>query len=95
MGVLMKGLSIYLIVLNVLGYGMMGYDKWRAKNNKWRVQEQRFFIVAALGGSVGTWIGMKHFHHKTLHKQFVYGIPLIFALQVGLLVFLAVRTYCR
>jgi len=95
MGVIMKGLSIYLIVINLLGYGIMGYDKWRAKKNKWRVEEQRMFLIALFGGGIGIWFGMQRFRHKTLHKKFVYGIPAIVFGQFAILIFLGISTYLR
>ena len=95
MGVIMKGLSIYLIMINLIGYGIMGYDKWRAKKNKWRVEEQRMFLIALFGGGIGIWFGMQHFRHKTLHKKFVYGIPAIVFAQFAILIFLGLSTYLR
>lgn len=93
MAVIMKFLSLYLIVINLGGFILMGYDKRKAVKNKWRVPESRMFLTAALGGSIGVWLGMRHFHHKTLHPQFKYGIPAIFAAQMFLLVFLISRPY--
>ena len=93
MAVIMKILSLYLIVVNICGFILMGYDKRKAKKNKWRVPESRMFFTAALGGSVGIWLGMQNFHHKTLHPQFKYGIPAIFAVQILLLGLLLSRPY--
>lgn len=75
----------YLLCVNVLGFGLMGWDKGKAKKDQWRVPEQRFFMVALLGGSLGCWLGMQKFRHKTKHPVFVVGIPAIFVLQVLLL----------
>ena len=72
----------YLIVLNIIGFAIMGIDKKRAKNNKWRIREKTLFLVAAIGGSAGSIIGMKQFRHKTKHKQFVFGMPLILTVQI-------------
>lgn len=93
MGVFFKFLSLYLIVINIFAYILMGYDKRKAKKDQWRVPESRFFLTAALGGSVGVWLGMQHFRHKTLHKKFKYGIPAIFIAQVLVLILLLIRLY--
>ena len=63
-------------------------DKWKAKKNRWRIPESILLLLAVLGGSIGAWIGMKIWHHKTMHKKFKYGIPLIMILQIGMLLYL-------
>jgi uncharacterized membrane protein YsdA (DUF1294 family) len=60
----------------------MGMDKARAKKNQWRIRENTLFLIALLGGSVGSMLGMYTFRHKTKHKSFVYGMPAILMLQV-------------
>lgn len=81
---LIKILIIYLIVANVVTFFMYGVDKWKAKRSKWRIREAALLLLAALGGSIGAWLGMKVWRHKTMHKKFKYGIPLIFILQVAI-----------
>lgn len=78
---------VYLIIVNVLGLVLFGIDKWKAKHAQWRISEPTLLTVAAIGGSVGSWLGMKVWHHKTLHKKFKYGIPLIMMVQFALLLF--------
>lgn len=78
----MDFLLIYLIAINIIGFIIMGIDKSKAKRNKWRISEKTIFITALLGGSIGVKLGMKHYRHKTQHKQFVYGIPAIIILQL-------------
>jgi uncharacterized membrane protein YsdA (DUF1294 family) len=81
---------IYLIVTNVMAFLMFGVDKWKAKKSKWRIREAALLTLALLGGSVGAWLGMKVWHHKTLHKKFRYGIPAIIVVQLivaGVLLF--------
>ena len=80
-------LGIYLLVMNLVTFLVFGLDKWKAKRKVKneavrRVPEKTLFLLSALGGSVGALLGMKAFHHKTLHKTFRYGIPAILALQV-------------
>lgn len=60
----------YAIVINVITLLMYGIDKWKAKHSKWRIPEATLLIMAAVGGSIGAWTGIKLFHHKTLHKKF-------------------------
>ena len=75
---------IYLILMNLIGFGLMGVDKQRARRRDWRVPEAALFGAALLGGSAGAWAGMYLFHHKTKHWYFVVGMPLILAVQAAL-----------
>ena len=77
----MKLLSFYLLIINALGFLLMLVDKWKAKKNRWRVRESTLLLIAALGGSVGSLLGMYLFRHKTQHLKFTLGIPLILAAQ--------------
>ena len=79
---------IYLAVINVVTFFMFGIDKWKAKKSKWRVRETALLGLAVLVGSIGAWLGMKVWHHKTLHKKFKYGIPVIIIIQLVLSVYL-------
>lgn len=79
---------IYLILLNMAGFAAMGIDKRRAVMKRWRVKEKHLFLVALLGGSAGSILGMHHFRHKTKHSSFVFGMPLILILQVLALIYL-------
>lgn len=84
-------LICYLCVMNLLGFVLMGMDKWKAKHKKWRIAEKTLFLVGAAGGSLGCWLGMYTFRHKTKHWQFVAGMPLILALQIGFILFLTFK----
>ena len=88
---LLKILLAYLIVVNVLTFFMFGIDKWKAKRHQWRIPEATLLGLAVVGGSIGAWLGMKAWHHKTLHKKFQYGIPLILFAQIALVCYLHVR----
>ena len=92
---------IYLAVINVVTFFVYGVDKWRstsgrllptgrkkAKKSKWRVSETALLGLAVIGGSIGAWLGMKTWHHKTLHRKFRYGVPLIIIAQIALLIFI-------
>lgn len=78
---------IYLVFINIATFFLYGIDKWKAKRSRWRVPESTLLWMAALGGSIGALMGMKVWHHKTLHGKFKYGIPLILAVQIAILVF--------
>ena len=78
----------YLVIMNLIGFAVMGIDKRRAVKRLWRIPESTLFIVALIGGSLGSIIGMYFFHHKTRHWYFVYGMPAILILQLAILFFL-------
>ena len=80
-------LFYYLIVINIATFLVYGIDKIKAKKGKWRIPEATLLLLAVIGGSVGAWLGMKVWHHKTLHKKFKYGIPFIVIAQVALMIF--------
>ena len=78
----------YLLVVNTLTFLLYGIDKYKAKKARWRISEATLLMMAAIGGSIGAWAGMRLWHHKTMHKKFKYGIPLIILLQVALVFYL-------
>lgn len=78
----MKFILGYFIIINLYGIYIMYIDKKLAREHKWRVSELKLFIIAFLFGSTGIIIGMKKFRHKTKHLKFVYGIPIIFIMQL-------------
>ena len=80
-------LALWLALINLTAFFVFGIDKWKAKRkasheSTRRVPERTLFLLAALGGSAGALLGMRAFHHKTLHKTFRFGIPAILALQI-------------
>ncbi len=85
----MKLFLIYLAVVNLAAFALMGVDKRRAERGAWRIPERTLFLPAILGGSPGAILGMQVFRHKTRHRQFMIGMPLILLVQlviVGLLI---------
>ena len=86
----MKALHILLIgyaVMSVIGFALMGIDKNRAINHKWRIKEATLFLIAFLGGGIGSTLGMFFFRHKTKHWYFRLFFPLFAAAQTALLFF--------
>lgn len=78
----MKYLLLYLLIINAVAFTLMHIDKQKAKKRQWRIPEATLLGFAALGGSIGAWIGMQVFRHKTKHIQFALGIPVIFGVQL-------------
>lgn len=81
-------LLYYLIAINAITFITYGIDKWKARKNKWRIPESTLLQLAVFGGSIGAFLGMRVWRHKTMHKKFKYGIPSILVLQIGLLLYL-------
>ncbi len=79
----------YLIIINIVTFLVYGIDKWKARKAMWRVREASLLMLAVLGGSIGAWLGMKVWHHKTMHKKFKYGVPLIIAFHIGIYLYLS------
>ena len=78
----------YLLAVNITSFLLYGIDKYKAKKGRWRISEATLLTMAAIGGSIGAWAGMRLWHHKTMHKKFKYGIPLILIMQIALVAYL-------
>lgn len=78
----MKYLLIYLLIINAVGFLLMLIDKQKAIHSKWRIPEATLMTVAAVGGSVGSLLGMYAFRHKTRHAKFTIGIPALLVAQL-------------
>jgi uncharacterized membrane protein YsdA (DUF1294 family) len=88
MNLIEKILIAYLLLINIATLILYGIDKWKAKHNMWRISEATLLILAAVGGSIGAFAAMKLFHHKTKHKKFYIGVPVIIILQIALFIIL-------
>lgn len=84
----MKYILLYLFLINAAGFLLMLADKFKAKKNLWRIPEATLMTVAALGGSIGSLLGMYTVRHKTKHVKFTVGIPVILMLQIALVLFI-------
>lgn len=78
----LRNIIIYLIIMNLFGFLIMLIDKKRAEHSKWRIKENTLFIIALIGGSIGTIIGMYTFRHKTQKTKFIIGFPAIIIIQI-------------
>ena len=85
---MMNIILYYLLAVNIATFLLYGLDKYKAKKSKWRISEVTLLTMAAIGGSIGAWAAMRLWHHKTMHKKFKYGIPVIISIQVALAVYL-------
>ena len=80
---------VYLTVINFISFAAMGVDKSKARKRSWRIPESTLFVLALIGGSIGSIAGMHLFRHKTRHWYFLYGMPAILLLQILIVVALA------
>lgn len=88
MTTMIQTVAFYLVLVNLTAFMLFGIDKRKAKKARWRISEATLLMLAAIGGSVGAWAGMKVWHHKTLHKKFRWGIPALLIGQIALAVYL-------
>ena len=84
----MKNIIIYILVINLVGFFMMWLDKQKAKKGSWRIPEKTLFFITALGGGIGTTVGMYAFRHKTKKLNFVIGFPFITILEIVAVIYL-------
>lgn len=77
-----QAIGIYLAIINIISFIVMGIDKRRAKKKSFRVPEATLFLLAVIGGTIGSIIGMLSFRHKTRKWYFIYGMPAILLLQI-------------
>lgn len=77
-----------MLAITLVTFAAFGIDKWKARHGQWRISEATLLLLAVVGGSVGAWLGMRLWHHKTLHRKFSFGVPFIFILQVAAVLYL-------
>lgn len=83
----MNALICYIVVINLVSFMMFGIDKYKARRGQWRISEATLLVVAAIGGSIGARMGMKVWHHKTLHSKFRYGVPIMLLAHIALMAY--------
>ena len=79
---MLESISIIIAIINIVTFIIYGIDKSKAKKGKWRIPENSLIGLAIIGGSIGAYLGMRVWHHKTMHLKFKYGIPLIIIIQL-------------
>lgn len=82
--------ACWLVLINLVTFFIFGLDKYKAKRKVHRettrrIPEKTLFLLSGVGGSMGALLGMRVFHHKTLHKSFRFGIPAILAAHIVIL----------
>lgn len=88
---IMGWLIYYIIAVNIVGVFIMAWDKMKARAGAWRIPEDSLILIALVGGSAGIYVGMKIFRHKTRHFKFSVGVPVIFLIQAGIIIWLIYR----
>ena len=86
-------LPAWLALMSLALFFLMGIDKHRARRGRWRIPEKTLFLLALLGGSCGGWLGMRAFHHKTRHRTFAWGFPVLALAQLALCLYLTYRFF--
>ena len=71
-----------MITMSIIAFIAMGMDKWKAKKGQWRIPEHALFAFAILLGAPGAYMGMLVFRHKTRHKRFSIGFPVLFIIEI-------------
>lgn len=79
---------VYLLIINLLTFFFYGIDKWKAKRGRWRIPEDTLLGLAAIGGALGAFCGMRVWHHKTLKRKFSIGVPALLIIEVLILAWL-------
>lgn len=89
--VMTKIIGIYLLIINVVTFALYGIDKWKAIHNKWRIREATLLIMALIGGSLGAFIAMQMFRHKTRKWYFRYTVPAMLVVHVVGIILLVIK----
>lgn len=81
-------IAIYIIAVNLVTFVTYGIDKYKSIKRKGRISEATLLTMAVIGGSIGAWTGMKVWRHKTMHKKFTIGIPIVFVIHLFIVIYL-------
>lgn len=90
-----KYVILYFVILNIIGFGIMALDKFKAQKGYWRTPEKTLFTVTLLGGGFGTIAGMYVFRHKTKKLKFTIGFPTILISEIALVIYLLYKGYLQ
>lgn len=78
----LNSILMYIVGVNVAGFILMYIDKQKAIKQKYRIPERTFWLLAILGSSIGNYLGMMTFRHKTKHRSFVIGMPILIVVNI-------------
>ncbi|MGJ9457163.1 DUF1294 domain-containing protein [Oceanobacillus sp. CF4.6] len=84
----LNAIILYFIGVNMAGFILMYIDKQKAIKQKYRIPERTFWGLAVLGSAIGTYIGMNLFRHKTKHRSFVIGMPILIVINIALITYI-------
>lgn len=87
----LKYIILYVILINLIGFGIMALDKFKAQRGYWRTPEKTIFTVTLLGGGFGTIAGMYMFRHKTKKLSFTIGLPTILLSEIFIIIYLLIK----
>lgn len=93
MGIEIKYIILYVILINIIGFGVMALDKYKAQKGYWRTPEKTIFIITLLGGGIGTIVGMYTFRHKTKKLKFTIGLPTILFSEIFIVIYVLIKFY--
>lgn len=91
----LKYVILYFIIINIIGFGIMALDKFKAQKGFWRTPEKTLFTITLLGGGFGTIAGMYIFRHKTKKLKFTIGLPTILISEIVLVIYLLYKGYLQ
>lgn len=83
-----KIIIYYLFIINIIAFIIVYIDKQKAKKKQWRIKESTIILISIIGGSIGTYLSMYSFRHKTKHLKFTLGIPIIILIQLSTYIFI-------
>ena len=86
-----QNILIYLVIINIIGFGIMYIDKQKAKHGKWRIKEITILVITLIGGGFGTIAGMYIFRHKTKKLKFTVGLPTILIFEIILVIYFVTK----
>lgn len=86
-----KYILIYFAIVNIIGALVNCIDKIKAKNSAWRIPEATLWSLGIIGGALGSYIAMKTIRHKTKHKSFMIGMPILIVIQIALLIYIFIK----
>lgn len=84
----LSSLLLYIGGVNLVAFILMRIDKQKARKHAWRIPERTFWGLSIIGGALGIWFGMRYFRHKTKHRSFVIGVPIIILVHVGVFTYI-------
>ncbi|TMN21129.1 DUF1294 domain-containing protein [Lentibacillus cibarius] len=83
---------LYFIGINVIAFILMAIDKHKAKKKAFRISERTFWVLGFFGGALGVFLAMRQYRHKTKHRSFIIGIPMLIFLQAAFFFYVVIMS---